>query len=186
MRKSRRTESSFSRASSGGTSPQSPAWWRARSSVGFMWPSASSARAPGVATSCPRGKSGAAILEPPPAQMREGLGQLFRGDLLPTPAGQEHEPAAAVKGQRTQASAAAPPGEVATSRVARAVRGTRNRGGGGLDHALEFLAGDVRIYPVAEGFTFPLEPGLFRVALQVRNRSFEKPNECHLRRIGPA
>jgi hypothetical protein len=27
---------------------------------------------------------------------------------------------------------------------------------------------------------------VFRVALQVRNRSFEKPNECHLRRIGPA
>jgi hypothetical protein len=31
--------------------------------------------------------------------MREGFGELLRGDLLPTPAGHEHEPAAALKSQ---------------------------------------------------------------------------------------
>jgi hypothetical protein len=34
------------------------------------------------------------------------------------------------------------------------VRGGGNRGGGNLDHELELLAGDVRVHPVAEGFTF--------------------------------
>ena len=34
-----------------------------------------------------------------PAQVREGLGELLRSDLLPTPACQKHEPAAAVKSQ---------------------------------------------------------------------------------------
>jgi hypothetical protein len=31
--------------------------------------------------------------------MREGFGELLRGHLLPTPAGQQHEPAAALKSQ---------------------------------------------------------------------------------------
>src|SRR5215212_8996634 len=54
------TENSFSRASSGGTSPQSPDRWRSSSAGKRSSPALlSRAKAPGVATRRPRGKRAA-------------------------------------------------------------------------------------------------------------------------------
>src|SRR5215207_6422984 len=103
------TDNSFSRASSGGTSPQSPDRWRS-SSVGKRSSFAllSKPRAPGVATRRPRGKSDPDI-RTAPVDRREDLLKLRHANALPAPPRQHLEPGGAVAPDCGEPAPTAPP-----------------------------------------------------------------------------
>lgn len=159
MRQPCRTLRRFSAASAGGTSPQSPEAWRSRSSPGSCPAITRAFSAPGVATTRPRGKSGAAILGPPRVDGRKCFFNLRGSDLLPAPPCKQHEPARPVEGEGFKATEPAPPDKVAGGRVRGAVLFVFDLDRGAFDKRGEVLAGDVWIHLIAERF-FPLEPRL--------------------------